>query len=166
MLLRAGAASAPARGCADPRRCPLWRHDRDRHHAVPTPVLGVVAALLFVAHLLVMGAGHHAPDEIADPHAIASATAEHSQSQGDALMQAGQAQHSNNGQALEAGFPHEEPSCGNTLRLRDGVDVGAALPVAEWVHPLLQLTEHTPLVAVPASPRTPDLVRELQVQRV
>ena len=142
----------------------MWRHDR--HRAVPTPVLGLVAALLFVAHLLATGAGHHTPVATVDPQAIASAAAEHSHSQGDALLQAGQAQYSDVGQAPEAGFPPEEPACGNTLRLRDGVDVGAVLPTAECVHPLLQLTEHTPLVAVPAPRRPPDLVRELQVQRV
>ena len=162
MLLRVGAASAPARGCADPSRSPLRRHDRDRHRAAPTPVLGVLAALLFVAHLLVMGAGHHAPEEIADPHAIASSAAEHSQT----LSQAEQAQRSDDGQALEVGFPHEEPSCGNTLRLRDGVDADASLPAAECFIVLPQHDERDPLVAVPASPRTPDLVRELQVQRV
>lgn len=164
MFLRAGAASAPARGCADPRRSPLWRHDL--HRAVPTPVLGVVAALLFVAHLLAMGAGHHTAVATADPQAVASAAAEHSPTHGDALFQAGQNQHSDVGQALKAELPHEAPSCGNTLRLRDGVDVGAVLLTVEWAHPLLQLTEHTPLVAVPASPRPPDLVRELQVQRI
>ena len=164
MLLRAGAASAPARVCADPRRSPLWRHDLDRQRAVPTSVLGVVATLLFVAHLLVMGAGHHTPEATADAHAIASGSAEHSQSHG--ALVAGLAELSGTGQTLEAGAPHEDPSCGNSLRMRDGVDAGAALPAAGCVIVLPQLTEHDPLVAVPASPHTPDLVRELQVQRV
>ena len=161
MLLRAGAASTPARRGAYARASRPWRHDRDRHRAAPA--LGVVAALLFVAHLLVMGVGHHTPDVTTGAHATASGAAEHSQSYG-AL--AGQAELSGTAQTLEAGAPHEDPTCGNTLRMRDGVDAAAALPAAGCVIVLPQLTEHGPLVAVPASPRTPDLVRELQVQRV
>lgn len=164
MLLRAGAASTPARRVANAGSSSLWRHDGDRHRAAPAPTLGVVAALLFVAHLLVMGVGHHTPDATADAHAIVSGAAEHSRSHGALL--AGQAELSGKGKTLEAGAPHEDPSCGNTLRMRDGVDTVAALPAAGCVIVLPQLTEHDPLVAVPASPRTPDLVRELQVQRV
>ena len=161
MLLRAGAASTPARRAAYARASRPWKHDRDRHRAAPA--LGVVAALLFVAHLLVMGVGHHTPEATADAHATASGAAEHSKSHG-AL--AGQAELSGTGQTLGAGAPHEDPSCGNTLRMRDGVDAAAALPAAGCVIVLPQLTEQDPLVAVPASPRTPDLVRELRVQRV
>jgi hypothetical protein len=108
--------------------------------------LGFLAALLFVAHLLVAGAGHHAAE-------------------------AAGASHSHSGIATESahtsGEPHEEPSCGKTLRLRDdGGDSTATTPPPACVDGPARPAWHVHPAAVPAIPRTPNLVRELQVQRV
>lgn len=171
MLLRTGAFMAPVRRTES--AC-VSSSPGDGHRQVSRLGLGVTAALILLAHLLLMGGVHHAADPFQPPSAQALGTPAGAHqtdapSAAEPLGRASDGAHSGGTDGAHGGGSDEHPEseCGDSLRHRPGVATGIAPPAtAVGASVIARVTADAPLIAIPAPPSTPDLVRELRVQRV